>query len=87
MTGSDEKRLQEISARLHRDDPRVTRAPAVGRPCLPATTAAPRVWLLLVVALAVLSAGLVLAHGLLIAAGLVVAGMAGELFDSFPPDR
>ncbi|MEV8433253.1 hypothetical protein AB0R06_31380 [Streptomyces chartreusis] len=45
------------------------------------------VWLLLVVAPAVLGAGLVLAHGLLIAAGLVLAGMAGELFDSFPPDR
>ncbi|MEU6304971.1 hypothetical protein [Streptomyces chartreusis] len=44
-------------------------------------------WLLLAVGLAVLSADLVLAHGLLIASGLVLAGMAGELFDSFPPDR
>ncbi|MFE4579676.1 DUF3040 domain-containing protein [Streptomyces chartreusis] len=87
MTGSDEKRLQEISACLHRDDPRFTRALAAGRPCRPREYRRTPVWLLLVVALAVLGAGLVLAHGLLIAAGLVLAGMAGELFDSFPPDR
>lgn len=87
MTGSDEKRLQEISARLHRDDPRFARALAAGRPCSPREYRRTPVWLLLVVALAVLGAGLVLAHGLLIAAGLVLAGMAGELFDSFPPDR
>ncbi|CAM5356504.1 DUF3040 domain-containing protein [Streptomyces chartreusis] len=87
MTGSDEKRLQEISARLHRDDPRFTRALAAGRPCRPREYRRTPAWLLLAVGLAVLSAGLVLAHGLLIAAGLALAGMAGELFDSLPPDR
>ncbi|MFB6640122.1 DUF3040 domain-containing protein [Streptomyces chartreusis] len=72
---------------MHRDDPRFARALAAGRPCSPREYRRTPVRLLLVVALAVLGAGLVLAHGLLIAAGLVLAGMAGELFDSFPPDR
>ncbi len=81
MAGSHDKRLDEIEARLHRDDPRFARGLGAGRPCRPREYRHTRAWLLLVVALAVLGAGIALAHGLLIATGLVLAGMAGELFD------
>jgi Flp pilus assembly protein TadB len=37
--------------------------------------------LVLILAVAVLTAGLVLPHGLMIAAGLVLAGVAGHLVD------
>ncbi|MEU8756821.1 hypothetical protein AB0C88_40715 [Streptomyces chartreusis] len=70
-----------------RRGPRFTRALGAGMPRRPREYRRTPALLLLTVGLAVLSAGLVLAHGLLIAAGLVLAGMAGELLDSFPPDR
>ncbi|CAM5491440.1 DUF3040 domain-containing protein [Streptomyces pilosus] len=81
MDGPDDGRLHEISARLHREDPRFARGLGDGRPRRPREYRYARAWLLLAVALAVLGAGISLAHGLLVAAGLVLAGVAGELFD------
>ncbi len=81
MDGPDDKRLHDIEARLHHEDPRFARALGHGRPCQPREYRYSRAWLLLTVALAALGAGIALAHGLLIAAGLVLAGVAGEMFD------
>jgi hypothetical protein len=81
MPGSDDKRLNEIEARLHREDPRFASGLGAGRPCRPREYRHTRAWLLLAVALAALGTGMALAHGLLIATGLVLASMAGELFD------
>ncbi|MBT3154945.1 DUF3040 domain-containing protein [Streptomyces sp. CHD11] len=87
MDGPDDKRLHEIEARLHREDPRFARALGHGRPCRPREYRHTRTWLLLAVALAVLGTGIALAHELLIAAGLVLAGVAGEMFDPHRGER
>lgn len=81
MDGPDDRRLHEIEARLHHDDPRFAHGLRQGRPYQPREYRYGRAWLLLAVALAALGTGIALAHGLLLAAGLVLAGIAGEMFD------
>lgn len=87
MPRSPDRRLREIEERLRREDPRLARALATGRPHEPRAYRRRALWLLLAVALAVLGTGVVVAHGLLIAAGLVLAGVAGELLSPGPGAR
>ncbi|MFE1235205.1 DUF3040 domain-containing protein [Streptomyces tendae] len=87
MPVPEDRRLDEIESRLHREDPQFARAFADGRPRRPREYRYHRAWLLLAVALGALATGIFLAHGLLIAAGLVFAGIAGELFDPHRRER
>lgn len=59
-------------------------APGPGRRSRRAGPRSPRAaWLVVAVALGLMTAGVLLAEGLLITAGLVLAGVGGHLFD--PP--
>ncbi|MEU5624975.1 MULTISPECIES: DUF3040 domain-containing protein [Streptomyces] len=87
MPVPEDRRLDEIESRLHREDPQFARAFTDGRPRRPREYRYHRAWLLLAVALGALATGMFLAHGLLIAAGLVFAGIAGELFDPHRRER
>lgn len=81
MPRFDDEHLQDIEARLHRDDPHFAEALGAGRPRRPREYRHGRAWLVLTAALTVLGTGIAAGHGLLIAGGLVMAGAAGPLFE------
>lgn len=89
MPHSDDERLVDLAARLEQDDPRFARALASGRPARPREYRRTRVWCVLAVGMAGLTAGVALADGLLIATGLVLSGIAVQLLDPdrIPPER
>ena len=83
---SDNSVLADLDDRTEREDPEFARGLASGRPVPPREYRRRRGWLLLVVALVGLVAGIALGHGLLIAAALVLASIAVHVLER-PPGR
>ncbi|MBR8640123.1 DUF3040 domain-containing protein [Streptomyces tuirus] len=84
MSQSEDDRLDDLAARLEREDPRFARAMRSGRPARPREHRRTGAWWGVALGVALLGSGIALAQGLLIAAGLVLVGMAAQLVDPDP---